>query len=75
MEESHSTVINANLLLNSNLNNDSENKTIEELLENYEKKNATDSINNFNSEHKKQNSRKEEAGHDLICTNLILLLK
>ena len=70
MEESHSTVINANLLLNSNLNNDSENKTIEELLENYEKKNATDSINNFNSEHKKQNSRKEEAGHDLICTNL-----
>ena len=70
MEDSNSTVIQPKLSSNSKINNESEYKSAEDLLENYEIKNALESINNFNEEHSKEQKRKEDNGNGLICTNI-----
>lgn len=70
MEDSNSTVIQPKLSSNSKINNESEYKSAEDLFENYEIKNALESINNFNEEHSKEQKRKEDNGNGLICTNI-----
>ena len=70
MEESHSTVIQPKLSSDSKINNESENKNAEDLVDNYEIKNIMESINNFNTEHEKEHKKKQESGHGLICTNI-----
>ena len=70
MEESQGSVIKAKLSPNNNHNIENGNKSIEELLESMEKKNAIESIKNFNTEHNKEHKKKEENSHELICTNI-----
>ena len=69
MEESRSTVIKPKLEDNNEKKNENENKSEEDLLDQYELQNAKESINNFNLEHGKEHKLKE-SGHDLICTNI-----
>ena len=69
MEESHSSVIQPKLS-SKRMVNENENKSAEDLLDNYEIKNALESINKFNSEHSKEQKRKESKGNGLICTNI-----
>ena len=71
MEESHSSVLKAQLDSNSKLNNnESAYKSEQEYIDNFEINNAMESINNFNTEHEKEHKRKEENSHGLICTNI-----
>ena len=57
MEESHRYV--QPKFSSKRIINESENKSGEDLLENYEIKNVIESINKFNSEHSKGQKRKE----------------
>ena len=70
MEDSNSTVIQPKIDSNSKINNESDNKSAEDILENLEIKNIMESINNFNTEHEKEHKKKQENGHGLICTNI-----
>lgn len=71
MEESHSSVLKAQLDSNSKINNnESAYKSEQEYIDNFEINNAMESINNFNTEHEKEHKRKEENSHGLICTNI-----
>ena len=58
MEESQGSVIKAKLSPNNDHNIENGNKSIEELLESMEKKNAIESIKNFNTEHNKEHKKK-----------------
>ena len=66
MEESQSTVIQPKLFSNSQGYNESEHKNSEDTIENYEIKNAIESITNYNKEHEKDHKKKD----GLICTNI-----
>lgn len=69
MEDSYSTLIHPKSFPYNNEESEIKN-SIDEAAETIERKNALETINNFNTEHEKEHKSKDEEGHSTLCTNI-----